>query len=544
MCRCSARSDARAIATPALIQQMLDSGDGISDLVFSPGRPPQVERFGELTTVPIAELPVLKAEDTAAISQDLIRNNELVLRTLKETGSADLSYALPDRCRFRVNVFRQRGTFAIVMRMIAQKIPSIQELGLPPAIADCATLKNGIVLVTGPTGSGKSSTLAAIIDLINTSRADHILTIEDPIEFLHNHKKGTVHQRELHTDTPTFALALRAALRQAPKVILVGEMRDRETIEIALTAAETGHLVFSTLHTIDASKTVERIVGTFEVSDQQAVRGRLAASFRYFISQRLIPKKGGGRMAIIEMLKATMRTREYIEMGEKEGKSLLDAMRDGALDGMQYFDGELERLVREGAIAASTAYLYATNPGNLQGRPRRCSGRGLPDYCAERPAGYSRPERVHHVDPRRARRRHQRCDHRRGDQHHRGAGERQRAGHFDVAEEPGREPQQHQARDHAGDNAERGNHRALPENARQQVRRCRSDREPHAEFAHPRADGERQHARDPDHRDGQRHQREAAEHQRVQPVRREHFGAHILQRRRRVRPAAPATCRG
>jgi twitching motility protein PilT len=359
-------SEARALPTATLIQQMLDSGDGISDLVFSPGRPPQVERFGELTTVPVAELPALRAEDTAGIAHDLIRNNETVLRTLKETGSADLSYALPDRCRFRVNVFRQRGTFAIVMRMIAQKIPSIQDLGLPPAIADCASLKNGIVLVTGPTGSGKSSTLAAIIDLINTSRADHILTIEDPIEFLHNHKKGTVHQRELHTDTPTFALALRAALRQAPKVILVGEMRDRETIEIALTAAETGHLVFSTLHTIDASKTVERIVGTFEVSDQQAVRGRLAASFRYFISQRLIPKKGGGRMAIIEMLKATMRTREYIEMGEKEGKSLLDAMRDGALDGMQYFDGELEKLVRAGTIAASTAYLYATNPGNLR----------------------------------------------------------------------------------------------------------------------------------------------------------------------------------
>ena len=298
---------------------------------------------------------------------DLIRSNETVLRTLKESGSADLSYALPDRCRFRVNVFRQRGTFAIVMRMIAQKIPSIQELGLPPAIADCASLKNGIVLVTGPTGSGKSSTLAAIIDLINTSRADHILTIEDPIEFLHNHKKGTVHQRELHTDTPTFALALRAALRQAPKVILVGEMRDRETIEIALTAAETGHLVFSTLHTIDASKTVERIVGTFDVSDQQAVRGRLAASFRYFISQRLIPKKGGGRMAIIEMLKATMRTREYIEMGEKEGKSLLDAMRDGGARR----HAVLRRRAREaGARRARSRrrprYLYATNPGNLR----------------------------------------------------------------------------------------------------------------------------------------------------------------------------------
>jgi len=359
-------SDARAIATPALIQAMLDSGDGISDLVFSPGRPPQVERYGELTVVPIAQLPSLRPEDTAAIARDLIRDNEIVLRTLKNQGACDLSYALPDRCRFRVNVFRQRGSFAIVMRMIAQRIPSIAELGLPPHLAELGALKNGIVLVTGPTGSGKSSTLAAIIDLINESRADHILTIEDPVEFLHNHKKGTVHQRELHTDTPTFALALRAALRQAPKVILVGEMRDRETIEIALTAAETGHLVFSTLHTIDASKTVERIVGTFEVSDQQAVRSRLAASFRYFIAQRLIPRREGGRMAILEILKATMRTREYIETGEREGKTLLDAMRDGSLDGMQYFDGELEKLVRNGTISLNTALAYATNAGNLK----------------------------------------------------------------------------------------------------------------------------------------------------------------------------------
>ena len=359
-------SDARAVPTDKVIGTMLDAGTGISDLIFSPGRAPQVERFGELIEVKVDGMPTLRNEDTAGIARDLIRDNETYLRTLKESGSTDLSYVLPDRCRFRVNVFRQRGTFAIVMRVIASKIPSVEELGLPPAIKDCATLKNGIVLVTGPTGSGKSSTLAAVIDLINSSRAEHILTIEDPIEFLHPHKKGTVHQRELHADTPTFALALRAALRQAPKVILVGEMRDKETIEIALTAAETGHLVFSTLHTIDASKTVERIVGTFEVSDQQAVRSRLAASFRYFISQRLIPKKGGGRMAIIEMLKSTMRTREYIEVGEREGKSLLDAMRDGALDGMQYFDGELEKLVRAGTISMSTALLYATNAGNLK----------------------------------------------------------------------------------------------------------------------------------------------------------------------------------
>ena len=222
------------------------------------------------------------------------------------------------------------------------------------------------MLVTGPTGSGKSTTLAAIIDLINETRADHILTIEDPIEFLHNHKKSTIHQRELHSDTPTFALALRAALRQAPKVILVGEMRDRETIEIALTAAETGHLVFSTLHTIDASKTVERIVGAFDTSDQHAIRGRLAASFRYFVSQRLIPKKEGGRIAVLEILKSTLRTREYMEGGEGEGKTLLDAMRDGVMDGMQHFDGEIEKLVREGVITPSTALLYATNAGNFR----------------------------------------------------------------------------------------------------------------------------------------------------------------------------------
>jgi twitching motility protein PilT len=354
------------IATPALIAAMLDSGEGISDLIFSPGRPPQVERHGNLMPVAVPGLTVLRPEDTARIASDLIAGNEQLLHTLKEHGACDLSFSIADRSRFRVNVFRQRGSHAVVMRVIAAKIPSIGELNLPASLAELATLKNGIVLVTGPTGSGKSSTLAAIIDLINETRADHILTIEDPIEFLHQHKKGTVHQRELHSDTPTFAAALRAALRQAPKVILVGEMRDRETIEIALTAAETGHLVFSTLHTIDASKTVERIVGTFEQGDQAAVRSRLAASFRFFISQKLIPKKAGGRMPILEVLKSTMRTREYIENGDTEGKSLLDAMRDGELEGMRYFDGEIEKLVRGGEITLETAYLYATNAGNLR----------------------------------------------------------------------------------------------------------------------------------------------------------------------------------
>jgi twitching motility protein PilT len=309
-------ADASTVETPALITAMLDSGKGISDLIFSPGRPPQVEQHGHLTAVAFPGLDMLQPEHTTRVARDLIGGNGQAQRTLREQGACDLAYSLPHRARFRVNVFRQRGSFAVVMRVIPTKIPTLADLKLPSSLADVASLTNGIVLVTGPTGAGKSSTLAALIDLINESRAEHILTIEDPIEFIHTHKKATVHQRELHSDTPTFALALRAALRQAPKVILVGEMRDRETIEIALTAAETGHLVFSTLHTIDASKTVERIVGIFDAGDQQTIRTRLAASFRCFISQRLIPKKDGGRVAVLEVLKSTMRTREYLERGE------------------------------------------------------------------------------------------------------------------------------------------------------------------------------------------------------------------------------------
>jgi twitching motility protein PilT len=249
-------------------------------------------------------------------------------------------------------------------------------------LKEVVELRNGVVLVTGPTGSGKSSTLAAILDKMNEEKAYHILTIEDPIEFLHRHKKSTIHQRELHTDTPSFALALRAALRQAPKVILVGEMRDRETIEIALEASETGHLVLSTLHTIDASKTVERIVGVFPLSDQQSIRSRLSKAFRCIVSQRLLPRKDGkGRIAAVEILKSTMRTRDYVEKGESEGKSLLDAMRDGSTEGMQHFDGEIEKLIRAGIVDFETGVTYSTNAGNfrlemadyLDDRPRRAA---------------------------------------------------------------------------------------------------------------------------------------------------------------------------
>jgi twitching motility protein PilT len=252
------------------------------------------------------------------------------------------------------------------MRVIPKGIPSFDDLKLPPQLAEIAGLRNGIVLVTGPTGSGKSSSMAAILDRINETQAYHIITIEDPVEFLHIHKRSIIHQRELHSDTPNFALALRAALRQAPKVILVGEMRDKETIEIALEAAETGHLVLSTLHTIDASKTIERVVGVFPLAEQNVVRTRLAKSFRYIVSQRLIPRKdGAGRIAGIEILKSTLRTREYVEKGEQEGKTLLEAMRDGDTEGMQHFDGEIEKLIRNGTIDMETGLAYATNPGNL-----------------------------------------------------------------------------------------------------------------------------------------------------------------------------------
>jgi twitching motility protein PilT len=357
----------RAIHTAQLITAMLKSHGHVSDLIFSPGRAPQIEVNGQLVELKFKGLECLSAEDTRLIAHDIIGKNEHPLRTLELEGSADLSYGLAGVARFRVNVFRQRGSCAIVMRVIPNGIPSFEQLNLPAQLEEIVQLRNGIVLVTGPTGSGKSSTLAAIIDKMNTEKAYHILTIEDPLEFLHKHKKATIHQRELHSDTPTFSLALRGALRQAPKVILVGEMRDRETIEIALEAAETGHLVMSTLHTIDASKTVERIIGVFPFSDQHAIRTRFGKAFRHIISQRLLPRKdGNGRIAAIEILKSTMRTREYVEKGENEGKTLLDAMRDGDTEGMQHFDGVIEKLIRSGTVDFEAGMAFSTNPGNLR----------------------------------------------------------------------------------------------------------------------------------------------------------------------------------
>lgn len=349
-----------------IIEQMLLISDNVSDLNFSTGQKPQVEISGTLYAASPMGLGKLSAFQTEMIAMAIMRDNPEAANQLARFGTADLSWSLPSKCRFRVNIFQQRNSYSIVMRVIPHEIPSFESLNVPPQLADMCGLRNGLVLVTGPTGSGKSSTLAAVIDRINETKSYHIVTIEDPIEFLHSHKKCTINQREVGSDTKDFSSALRAALRQAPKVILVGEMRDLETTEIALEAAETGHLVLSTLHTIDASKTVDRIIGMYPKNEEKVIRTRLAQTFRYIVSQRLIPKADGkGRTAAVEILKSNPRTREYIEKGEEQGKSLLDAMRDGEIDGMQDFDTVIRKLIEKGVVSLEDGLSYATNQNNL-----------------------------------------------------------------------------------------------------------------------------------------------------------------------------------
>jgi twitching motility protein PilT len=361
-----------AMATHALLAAILRANNQVSDLIFSPGRMPQVEVNGQLIGVQGAGLLPFTADDTRRIASDLIGENKQAIGILREQGYCDVSYGLTGIARFRVNVFIQRGSCAVVMRVIATGIPVLAALSLPSELAEVAQLRDGIVLVTGPRGSGKSSTMAALLDSINREQVCHIITIEDPIEFLHTHKRATVHQRELHSDTPSTALALRAALRQAPNVILVGEMRDRETMEMVLEAAESGHLVLTSLNTVSVAKTVERMVSLFPGAEQSSIRSRLARTFRYIISQRLIPRKdGGGRIAVVELLKADSRTQSCIDVHDASAENLLQAMRDGAPEGMQYFDGELEKLVHAGVVAFETAMMHATNPQQLRQTLRR-----------------------------------------------------------------------------------------------------------------------------------------------------------------------------
>ena len=359
-------ADFAAVSTPEILAVMLRSHELVSDLIFSPGRLPQVETHGRLVGVQSASVRPLTADDTRRIASDLIGNNKPAITLLREQGSCDISYGLPGLARFRVNIFIQRGSCAVIMRVIPSTIPNLAALGLPPQLKDIVRLRDGIVLVTGPRGCGKSSTLAAIVDHINEEQSCHIITIEDPIEFLHNHKRATVHQRELHSDIPSLSLAMRAALRQAPKVILIGEMHDRETMEMVLQAAETGHLVLSSLNTVDTASTIERIVGAFPTGDQSSVQERFAKIFQYIISQRLIPSANGTRrVPAVEIVRTSAETRACIVTGKGLRENLLRAIKSGESAGMQSLDSELEKLVRAEIIELETALANASDPQEL-----------------------------------------------------------------------------------------------------------------------------------------------------------------------------------
>jgi twitching motility protein PilT len=349
-----------------ILTAMMEAHPGVSDLLFTVGRPFQVESYGELKQVDIhPDVQRLTATQTEMLALNIIGEDRRLIKELIMMGSCDCSYALNDRFRFRVNIFKQRGNFAIVMRKPQADVPSLNSLGLPPIFQDIAREKNGLVLVTGATGCGKTTTLAAVLNDINESQAVHVVTLEDPIEFVHRHKNSTFSQRELGSDFDDYPSGLRAALRQAPKVILVGEMRDRETVEIALTAAETGHLVLSTIHTIDAGQTINRITGLFEQSEEKQLRLRLADTLRFVISQRLAPKRGGGRLMLTEVMGSNLRVRETIAFGETEHRTFYDIIESSATFGWHTFDQSIARGYDADLLTEDTANLYATRKGKV-----------------------------------------------------------------------------------------------------------------------------------------------------------------------------------
>ncbi len=344
-----------------ILSTMLASQPEVSDLLFTADRPAQVEAYGELKPVtldpPIEKLTPFQIE---TIALNIIGDNLWQIEDLLRHGSCDGSYALSDQARFRVNVFSQRGNYSIVMRQLSTQIPNLENLKFPEILKQLPREKTGLVLVTGATGSGKSTTLAAILNEINRNKSVHIVTLEDPVEFLHRHQKATFNQRELGIDFDSYANGLRAALRQAPKVILVGEMRDRETVKIALSAAETGHLVLSTLHTVNAGETINRILGMFEAEEQEQLRTRLSDSLRWVVSQRLAPKIGGGRHALLEIMGSNMRIQETIRLGESEGKSFYEIIDASYTFGWRTFDQACLEAFDQGVITEDTAMLYCT----------------------------------------------------------------------------------------------------------------------------------------------------------------------------------------
>lgn len=347
-----------------ILVRMLDYHRDVSDLNFTVGKSMQVESAGEL--IPVDIKPAFKALtpfQTEILALNLINQDRRLTKTLLISGSCDLSYGLPGKARFRVNIFSQGGNLSIVLRKLESKIPTIEERALPKTMYKIAQEKNGLVLVTGATGSGKTTSLAAVLDQINETKSVHIVTLEDPVEYQHPHKKSTYNQRELGLDFDSYANGLRAALRQAPKVILVGEMRDRETVEIGLSAAETGHLVLSTLHTVDAGSTVNRIIGMFPNEDERQIRIRLADAVRWIVCQRLLPKVGGGRVATFEILGTNLRVQDTILHGESEGKTFYEIMETSGAFGMVTFDQHLVGLYEEGQITQETAMAYASQRG-------------------------------------------------------------------------------------------------------------------------------------------------------------------------------------
>jgi twitching motility protein PilT len=347
-----------------ILTKMLDSHNNVSDLNLTVGKTLQVESAGELVGVDLkTALRELTPFQTEVFALNLINQDRRLTERLLSQGSCDLSYSLPGKARFRVNVFSQSGNTSIVLRRLESKVPNIHEMNLPESFFEIAQERNGIVFVTGATGSGKSTSLAAILDDINEKKSVHVVTLEDPIEYQHPHKKSTFNQRELGTDYDCFAHGLRAALRQAPKVILVGEMRDRETVEIGLSAAETGHLVLTTLHTVDAGQTINRILGMFKTEEENQIRIRLADTLRWIVGQRLLPKVGGGRVAAFEVLRTNLRVKDSILNGESEGKTFYEIMQDGRPFGMTTFDDYIINLYEQGLITRETAMGYASRRG-------------------------------------------------------------------------------------------------------------------------------------------------------------------------------------
>jgi len=360
-----------------ILTRMLDSHTNVSDLNLTVGKPLQVESSGQLVAVdmspPIKELTPFQSE---ILALNMVNRDRRLTEALLKQGSCDMSYSLPGKARFRVNVFSQQGHYSVVLRQLESKVPTIKEMGLPEVFYKISDELNGIVFVTGATGSGKSTSLAAILEVINEQKSVHVVTLEDPIEYQHPHKKSTFNQRELGTDYDSFASGLRAALRQAPKVILVGEMRDRETVEIGLSAAETGHLVLTTLHTVDAGQTINRILGMFSIEEENQVRIRLADTVRWIVAQRLVPKVGGGRVAAFEMLGSNLRVKDTILQGESEGKTFYEIMQAGKPFGMTTFDDYLVGLYEQGLITQENALAYSSRKG--------VTGRGIDTVKAAR----------------------------------------------------------------------------------------------------------------------------------------------------------------